>query len=190
MAISLRTAPRSEVAGHRERRARRRYRTSAKPLNFILSQLPTSFRRTLELRLSSWYEAAAPVGQTGSCGFAAVGLQRGTPQRQPCEDGASGWPTDRVSVSRRGRPPYLARGSQRWGRGRRWVSAKYQVKDQPKACGRFVLTNRLGHVLAARLGRSPDPRVFRILSYRIITETDGAANGKQPTGSERNTKVP
>jgi len=49
-----------------------------------------------------------------------------------------------------------------------------------RACSRFVLTNRLGHVLAARLGRDPDPRVFRILSYKIITEPGGAANAAPP----------
>jgi hypothetical protein len=64
--------------------------------------------------------------------------------------------------------------------------AEIRLGDDPKpsggakACSRFVLTNRLGHVLAARLGRDPDPKVFRILSYRIITEAAGAANAAAP----------
>jgi hypothetical protein len=61
-----------------------------------------------------------------------------------------------------------------------------QLSGGAKACSRFVLTNRLGHVLAARLGRDPDPRVFRILSYQFITEPGGAANRSQRVRSETN----
>ncbi len=55
-----------------------------------------------------------------------------------------------------------------------------------KACSRFTLTNRLGYTLAVRLGRDPDPKAFRILSYKVTTEPDGAAKRSQPVRAGTN----